>query len=317
MQSFDLDDDLDSWSGNSSSDEGSDIAIDCEDDIVEDHDEDLAEDNENEENLGDPYPNPVDLDIDLDLLKYQANWTNENYVPVSVTPFNQPEGCNLPPGFDAIHARPVDFFHLFFSNDLLSKFVEYTNDYADYRIAQKQQNAPNYVDQYWKEKLTLEEFKAWIGINIIFGLNPPKQTANCWSSNPFLENPGQHILPNNIIAFVNCNVNSIQYEMSMFTGVKRVFPLRRYKKINQFLHISQRNTEPGKEENYRQNNYYLCLIIVMTRCEHLISFFTSLQKLVIPLMMFCIKYDLVCRLYRLCTQSYIIVLNIYPWMSPS
>ena len=57
-----------------------------------------------------------------------------------------------------------------------------------------------------------------MGINIIFGLSPAKQTEHYFSTDPFLGNE----------------------------GVRSVFTLRRYKKINQYIHVSERSAEPAR-----------------------------------------------------------------------
>ena len=48
-----------------------------------------------------------------------------------------PERPNLPDGFDVLQAKAIDYFQLFFTDDLLSTIVQNTNSYALWSIQNK------------------------------------------------------------------------------------------------------------------------------------------------------------------------------------
>ena len=53
------------------------------------------------------------------------------HVPLCKGP---PEGPNLPDGFDLLQAKAIDYFQLFFTDELLSTIVQNTNSYALWSI---------------------------------------------------------------------------------------------------------------------------------------------------------------------------------------
>ena len=57
-----------------------------------------------------------------------------------------PEGPNLPNDFDVTGAKAIDYFQLFFTDDLLTTIVQNTNSYALWSIQQKRVLNPQYKD---------------------------------------------------------------------------------------------------------------------------------------------------------------------------
>jgi len=65
----------------------------------------------------------------------------------------------------------IDFFQLFFSNDLLEEICSETNRYVNARIQSKSPLTPRSPWNDWKD-VTLEEMKPFLGILINMSLNP-------------------------------------------------------------------------------------------------------------------------------------------------
>ena len=192
---------------------GSDISdVDLDSDIC---------DNDNEIELEDPETNPPD-------------WKPMDFQDFFVPPYlGEPAGPNLPPHFDANVAKPVDYFTLFFMEDLLSDIVTHSNAYAKWSIRQKKLLNPDYVDKQWSDDgsndINLAELKAYFGILIILGINPVRQYKNAFSKDPYLGNE----------------------------GIRKVMTLKWFEKMSQFMHVSNRELEirnkndPGYDPLYK------------------------------------------------------------------
>ena len=78
-----------------------------------------------------------------------------------------PEGPNLPDGFDVLQAKVIDYFQLFFTDELLSTIVQNMNSYALWSIQHKRILNPQYTDPQWsingEDNITLPELKAFLG----------------------------------------------------------------------------------------------------------------------------------------------------------
>lgn len=186
--------------------------------------EESSSENEAEEQPDNP---PEDLCIDVDnlrqdqrtgdemhdVLNYDPDWTKQ-FKPIHIRRFTQPQGPNLPANFDT--AGPaIDYFKLFFTDDVLQKIVRNTNKYVKYQGNVKRRTNARYVEKHWPVDLTIAELKAFLGLSIIFGLVTPKRYKFAWSSDPYL---------------------SIE-------PVKKIMPLRRYEKISEYFHVSDREVE--------------------------------------------------------------------------
>ena len=147
----------------------------------------------------------------------------EHFRDFHVPPFRgQQPGPRLPDDFNVETAKPIDYFQLFFSDELLTSIVLHTNSYAVWAIQQKWLVRPQFKDPHWRtsgeDNVTLEELKAFLGLLLIFGLNPVRQYQNAFSPCPFLSNQ----------------------------GVRNTMSLKRFEKLCQYFHISDCVSEPHK-----------------------------------------------------------------------
>ena len=197
----DIDDDIISSGGESDGEEGHD-----EEEVNDNFDVHLQEDHEY-----------YDYISNNDLFKYRSVWKDEDLEDVTTLPCTQPQGAKLPADFNAETAKPSDYLQLFLPDKFLQTVVKHTNEYVIFKKMEKRGQTGNatYVDKDWKNDLTLQELKAYIGLLTIFGLNPSKQTRHYWSHDDFL----------------SCQ------------GVKNVFSRARFCKVSQYLHLSDRLNE--------------------------------------------------------------------------
>ena len=165
-----------------------------------------------------------DSDVEIkDPDEQPPDWTCDNFRDFHVPPFKGPApGPTLPPDFDVDTATPLQYFQLFFSDELFSQLVDDTNSYALWSIRQKQMLDHRYRDPNWslsgEDNTSVEELKAFLGIQLIFGLNPIRQYQNAFSTCPFLGNQ----------------------------GVRKTMSQKRFEKLCQYFHVSDRNNEPPK-----------------------------------------------------------------------
>lgn len=150
-------------------------------------------------------------------------WKTDNFQDFVVGPYNgPPEGPNLPAEFDATTALPVDYFKLFFTDDMMESIARNTNRYARFKIHESRILEPGYTDPFWKfdgsNDTTAVEMQAFFGVQIILGINPTKQYTQAFSRNKYMTNP----------------------------GIREAFSLKRFEKISQYLHVSNRENEPRK-----------------------------------------------------------------------
>ena len=105
---------------------------------------------ENAENLNADAPN--------------STWTT-NFGDVTVDPFEQDSGPNLPENFDVSVATPLNYFELLFKPEMFREIVTHTvkNNYSllkrDETKAKK--NYPHYVDNKWVNTLVDEMSFLW------------------------------------------------------------------------------------------------------------------------------------------------------------
>ena len=152
------------------------------------------------------------------------DWSEKDFVPVHPHPFLQETGPRLPEGFDTDTATPVQYFKLFFGDEMFASFAQNTNNYAKHVISKKQSTDPIYVDKKWFET-DVREISAYVGLNIMFGINPMPRSRQYWSSDPYIGNE----------------------------GVKRVMPSGRYEKLCEYFHVSDRDSEiPSGQPGYDQ-----------------------------------------------------------------
>ncbi|CAG5024407.1 unnamed protein product [Parnassius apollo] len=116
------------------------------------------------------------------------------------------------PKFEFNHkSQPITIFENFFSDYLIQVIAEQTNRYAYYK------QSKNWV------QVNEHDIKAYLGILILMGLNPLPDMELYWSSDPFYNNP----------------------------EIFRVFPIARFKKITENLHLNDNSIEPLRDSpNY-------------------------------------------------------------------
>ena len=139
---------------------------------------------------------------------------------IDIPVFTGTEAAKVPDYFNEESTQPHEYFGLFFNTDIFDMIVRSTNMYAKYCIALKRCKNESYVDHEWEGKeLSVVELRAYIGICIVMGLQPSKNIEQIWSNHALL-----------------CN-----------EGIKNIMTIRRFKKISEYLHISDREKELPRE----------------------------------------------------------------------
>ena len=108
------------------------------------------------------------------ILTCDPEWFDTNYAPIHVRQFIGPTGFNLPEYFDTQIAKPIDYFQLFFSDEVLQMISDNTNKYQKFRVAQKQITNTQYQEKHWEET-TLNEMRAYFGLADNVWDNEPAQ----------------------------------------------------------------------------------------------------------------------------------------------
>ena len=151
-----------------------------------------------------------------DILNKDPEWT-QDFMDIHVKQFTGPVRTNLSPEFDTSIATPLDYFQLFFPDEVFQTICDNTNKFKQFRVQQKRITTPDFVEKFW-EDTNVPEMKAYFGLAVIFGLLNQPRYRNFWSKDPFLGNQ----------------------------GVQRVFSLKRYSKLSEYLHVSNREAEKNK-----------------------------------------------------------------------
>ena len=154
----------------------------------------------------------------------EAEWT-QNFGGITIENFTEQSGPNLPDSFDTAVATPLDYFELMFKPEMFEEIVTNTNCYVEYVRDQKwnELNDPNFGDKYWKDPCTVPEMRALFGVAILMGINSLPQAELHFDKNQFIGN----------------------------TGIKKTFTVHRYKKLMQYLHVSDHTAErPRNDPNY-------------------------------------------------------------------
>ena len=80
----------------------------------------------------------ADENLPRDLEDLPPDWQTEHFRDFHVPPFRgQQPGPRLPDDFNVETAKPIDYFQLFFSDELLNSIVQHVNSYAVWAIQQK------------------------------------------------------------------------------------------------------------------------------------------------------------------------------------
>ena len=92
---------------------------------------------------------------------------------VLIQPFTSPTGP-----VEDISSSPIDVFNLFFTPDLMEEIVKQSNAYA------RTVMGPEKYDKW--AKITVKEFKAFLGFSILMGINHLPSLSDYWSKDPRL-----------------------------------------------------------------------------------------------------------------------------------
>ncbi|KAG7481247.1 hypothetical protein MATL_G00065090 [Megalops atlanticus] len=130
---------------------------------------------------------------------------------ISIEPFTAISGPQHALGDEA---DTRDYFRLLFPDSLFEHMVEQTNNYALYR-----QRRSGKVDAHW-HPTDLREMRAYIGLNILMGINQLPDYGMYWATDIFIGN----------------------------AGFKKTMTARRFEKLNQNIHLCDRESEPAQGE---------------------------------------------------------------------
>ncbi|KAL0979753.1 hypothetical protein UPYG_G00189190 [Umbra pygmaea] len=151
------------------------------------------------------------FDDDLDEDCTSPDFWGEPDQVISIEPFSAVSGPQHSLGDDA---DTRDYFRLLFPDSLFEHIVEQTNSYALYR-----QRRSGKSDPHW-HPTDLREMKAYIGLNILMGINQLPDVEMYWASDIFIGN----------------------------AGFKKTMTARRFEKLTQNLHLCDRESEPTRGE---------------------------------------------------------------------
>ena len=138
--------------------------------------------------------------------------------------------------------NPLDYFVEFISDDLWDFIVEETNRNARQKLFDLPQRLAKFVP------VTPAEMKAYVGINVIMGINVLPNLALYWSSDDFFANQGiKKVMPKNRFQEISCylHFNDSTSEPACGTpGFDRLYKIRPI--LNSVLKKCQSNFKPTK-----------------------------------------------------------------------
>lgn len=131
--------------------------------------------------------------------------------------------------------NPLDYFVEFISDNLWDFIVEETNRCARQKLCDVPQRLAKFVP------VTPAEIKAFVGINVIMGINVLPNLALYWSSDSFFGNQ----------------------------GIKKVMPKNRFQEISCYLHFNDSTREPARGTPGFDRLYKIRLILnsVLNKCQ--------------------------------------------------
>uniref|UniRef100_A0A8C8A3K3 Si:ch211-130m23.5 n=1 Tax=Oryzias sinensis TaxID=183150 RepID=A0A8C8A3K3_9TELE len=178
----------------------------CSDATSNDSDIDFSDLEEEEERRG-----FFRFDDDLDEDCASPDFWGEPDQVIAIEPFSAASGPQHSLGDDA---DTRDYFRLLFPDSLFEHMVEQTNNYALYR-----QRRSGKSDPHW-HPTDVREMKAYVGLNILMGINQLPDTGMYWASDIFIGN----------------------------AGFKKTMTARRFEKLTQYLQLCDREAEPVRGE---------------------------------------------------------------------
>ena len=154
---------------------------------------------------------------DQDAPMINPEWAKE-YSNFNVPEFTADTGPRLHHDFPATsEATPLDYFELYFNQQLMELIEKGTNDYSQWYQTNKRIINPDDTDRLWYP-ISRQEISAHLGLLILFGLSPSVRTRDYWSSDPFLGND----------------------------YVKKIMTEKRFETITQYFHCLDRGSEPPR-----------------------------------------------------------------------
>ena len=124
---------------------------------------------------------------------------------ITVKPF-VPYPAQLQHNIDFATGREIDYFKLFWNDDMIDNMVTQTNLYAEQLISES-------PDASWYET-NKQEMQAFIGLNILQGIDPKPELSMYWSKDKFFGN----------------------------AGVQDTMSRDRYKDLSKYLHVNDNRT---------------------------------------------------------------------------
>ena len=101
----------------------------------------------------------------------------------------------------------------------MQDIIRFTNSYAELTIRKRRETVPNFFDKQWSldgsDNVKIEEMWAYLGYCLILSVNPGHQLKQVFSADPFMYNH----------------------------GIRRIFTLRRFTKIGQYICIYDKANE--------------------------------------------------------------------------
>ncbi|XP_013863760.1 piggyBac transposable element-derived protein 4 [Austrofundulus limnaeus] len=184
-----------------------DYSTNCSDTNSNDSDIDFSDLEEEEEERRSFFSFEEDLDQDCTAPDF---WGEPDQV-ISIEPFSSVCGPQHSLGDEA---DTRDYFRILFPDSLFEHMVEQTNNYALYR-----QRRSGKSDPHW-HPTDVREMKAYVGLNILMGINQLPDTGMYWASDIFIGN----------------------------AGFKKTMTSRRFEKLTQYLQLCDRESEPARGE---------------------------------------------------------------------
>ena len=145
---------------------------------------------------------------------------------IQIAPFTETPGPVHQLGPDTM---PLHIFNLFWEPSFFERLATETNLYAE----QRQTSKP---DVKWYPT-TPEEMKAFVGVNMIMGIDQKPELCNYWSTDEFLGN----------------------------VGIQRVFTRDRFESLCRYLHMNDSQQQPARDDPSHDALYKVRPLLTM--CE--------------------------------------------------
>ena len=190
-------------------------------------------------------------------------WLPANSGSATIPPFTAQPGVQL----NTSNFSKLDYFYLFFPNDLLQYIVDQTNLNSEQFIAANPNSS--YARMFTWRRLTLEEFKIFLGLAFNMGLSKKNESHSYWSTRPI-------------------------HHMPIFSAV---MSRTRFDMIMRFLHFNDNSQYPPRDHPNHDKLYKLRPLIN--------SFTKRFSEVFIPDQNICVDESLIHFTGRLHFKQYI------------